>query len=310
VGEKYIEVSVAGTGETEEALADFLFGEGALGLVTEDLPEEPGRVLIRASFPRTLSVERIVARLVNYQQELAALGLAGAEGPIGLREIPAEDWGRSWKDHFKPLAVGRHLLVAPSWEAGPFQEDRIVIRIDPGMGFGTGHHATTRMCLEALEAFTEQWSGTWEPEVLDVGTGTGILAIAAAALGARRVVALDTDPEACSTATRNLVHNRATDRVHLLQGGIAAISPDMCFDVVLANLDTKSLCSVLNTLKGLVAPQGRLVASGILVEEEETVSGAARVAGFRVLTRKSDGEWLCLTLAPEAGDNRSAPASS
>jgi ribosomal protein L11 methyltransferase len=307
VGEGYVEVSVVGTTETAEALADFLFSEGALGLVTEDPCEGRAGILIRASFPPGLPIKQLVVRLADYQRELEALGLAWGDGHIEVRTIPSEDWGRSWKQHFRPLPVGRRLVIAPPWEAGPFPEDRLAVRIDPGMSFGTGHHATTRMCLEALEAFLDQWRGDAGPRVLDVGTGTGILAIAAGVLGAERVVAVDTDPEACAGAMKNLALNHTRDRVQVLHGGVEALRPGMRFDLVVANLDTRSLRPVLNPIKTLLAPQGRLVASGILVEEEETLSGAARAAGFRVVTRQSDGEWLCLTLTPEAGGNRSAP---
>ena len=303
----YIEVSVVGTGETAEGLADFLFTEGALGLVTEDGSEGSTGILIRASFPRTLSVERIVARLADYQRELEALGLAWGDGHIEVRTIPSEDWGKSWKQHFRPLVIGRRLVIAPPWETGRFPEDRLAVRIDPGMSFGTGHHATTRMCLEALEAFLDQWRGDAGPRVLDVGTGTGILAIAAGVLGAERVVAVDTDPEACAGAMKNLALNHTRDRVQVLHGGVEALRPGMPFDLLMANLDTRTLCPVLNTLKVLVAPQARLVISGILIEEEGTVKASVKASGLRVLTRQSDGEWLCLTLTPEAGDNRSAP---
>ncbi len=307
MGEGYVEVGVVGTIETAEALADFLFTEGALGLVTEDRSDGSAVILIRASFPRILSVERIVARLADYQRELEALGLAGGDGHIEVRTIPSEDWGRSWKQHFRPLVIGRRLVIAPLWEAGPFPEDQLVVRIDPGMSFGTGHHATTRMCLEALEAFLDQWRGDPGPRVLDVGTGTGILAMAADALGAERVVAVDTDPEACAGAMKNLVLNHTRDCVQVLHGGVEALRPGTRFDLVVANLDSRSLRPLFNALKVLLAPHGRLVASGILLEEEETLSGAARAAGLRSIARQSDGEWLCLTLTPEAGDNRSAP---
>ncbi|MGH7478114.1 MAG: 50S ribosomal protein L11 methyltransferase [Candidatus Methylomirabilales bacterium] len=307
MGEGYIEVGVLGTTETAEALADFLFSEGALGLVTEDPCEGRAGILIRASFPPASPVKQVVVRLVDYQRELEALGLAWGDGHIEVRTIPSEDWGKNWKQHFRPLPVGRRLVIAPPWEAGPFQEDRLVVRIDPGMSFGTGHHATTRMCLEALEAFLDQWRGDAGPRVLDVGTGTGVLAMAAGVLGAERVVAVDTDPEACAGAMKNLALNHTRDRVQVLQGGVEALGPGMQFDLVVANLDTKTLYPVLNTLKVLVAPQGRLVISGILIEEEEALNASVKASGLRVLTRQSDGEWLCFTLTPEAGDNRSAP---
>ena len=178
----YVEVRVVATNETADALADLLFAEGALGLVTEDSPEGPGRITLRASFAAPPSIESIVERLTRYQQELKALGFAGVEGGIEVRELQAEDCGRIWKEHFKPLRIRRRLIIAPSWSERSIPEGYHLIRIDPAMSFGTGHHATTRMCLEALEALMDQWSASRGPGVLDVGTGTGILAIAAATL--------------------------------------------------------------------------------------------------------------------------------
>ncbi|MFQ5960670.1 MAG: 50S ribosomal protein L11 methyltransferase [Candidatus Methylomirabilales bacterium] len=298
MGEGYIEVSVSATGETTEALTDFLFSEGALGLVIEDPAEGPSEVLIRASFPKASSITPIIARLRQYQRALAALSLPNAESRIEVHEIPAKDWGQTWKEHFKPLFVGKRLIITPPWEAGPFPADRLLLRIEPAMSFGTGHHATTRMCLEALEAFMDEWYENRRPRILDMGTGTGILAIAAAALGAERVVALDTDHEACEAAVRNVALNNVTDRVRIIHGGVEALRPQMRFDLVLANLEAKSLSSLFATLRVLLGPKGRVVVSGILVEGEENVTTAARASGFRLLSRQSDGEWICLTIAP------------
>jgi len=129
-----------------------------------------------------------------------------------------------------------------------------------------------------------------------MGTGTGILAIAAAMLGAQRVIALDTDPDAFEAAKKNLTLNKAAGCLKLLHGGIEALRPQMRFDLVLANLDAKTLSHLFDTLRFLLAPQGRLVVSGILVEAEEEIGSAARASGFQLLTRQSDGEWVCLTL--------------
>jgi ribosomal protein L11 methyltransferase len=299
VGERYVEVSVTATLETTEALSDFLFAEGALGLLMEEPPDRSPEILIRASFPGNSPIEPIVARLTAYQCALAALDLAGVEGQIEIREIPVTDWGHSWKEHFRPLAVGKRLIIAPPWDSGPFPDDRLLIRIDPGMSFGTGHHATTRMCLEALEVFIEEWAETGGPVVLDVGTGTGVLAIAGAVLGAERVVAVDADPEACEAARRNLSLNDVTDRIRICHGRVETLDPKIRFDLVLANLDAKGLCPLFEILLAFFPPQGRLVASGILVEEEGTVAAAARASGLRVAGRQSDGEWLCLTLIPD-----------
>ena len=297
MGNGYVEVSVVAGSETEEGLCDFLFSEGALGLVTEDLPGEPAGIRIRASFPGTVPVEPLVEKLKRYQESLEALGLCRTTRTIEVRDIPVEDWGRTWKEHFKPLLVGRRLVIAPPWEDGPFPENRLVVRIDPAMAFGTGHHATTRMCLEALEAFMDGWpEDQGGPVVLDVGTGTGILAIAAASLGAARVVALDTDPEACDAAGKNLALNQDAGQVRILHGGIEILGPADRFDLLLANLDTRTLCPLLHTLSRLLAPGGRLIVSGIPVEDNATVAAVVQDSPLRIVERRVQDGWLCLTL--------------
>lgn len=131
---------------------------------------------------------------------------------------------------------------------------------------------------------------------MDVGTGTGILAIAARLLGAGRVIAIDTDREACQGARKNFSLNDVTDQIELLHGGIETLGPEMRFDLALANLDSKGLCPLFVSLAALLRSPGRLVASGILVEEEKVVTAAARASGFRLTGSQSDGEWVCLDL--------------
>jgi ribosomal protein L11 methyltransferase len=306
--DRYFEVRVVATGETEEALADFLFSEGSLGLVTEDLPGEPARVLIRGSFSQSVPVGPLLERLRRYQESLAALGFSGVEGAIEVREIPLEDWGRKWKEGFKPLPVGHRLLIVPPWEEGPLPEDRRLIWIDPAMTFGTGHHATTRMCLEAAEAFLAGWREPRGPLVLDVGTGTGILAIAAAALGASRVLAIDTDAEACKAAQSNLRRHDVAPRVEVRCGGMEVVEAGSRFDLILANLDTKTLCPLFGALAQTLAPRGRLVATGIPVEDENQVITAVHASRLHILDRQAQEGWLCLALAAPHKPAKSTPS--
>jgi ribosomal protein L11 methyltransferase len=296
MGRTYIELSVIATGKTEEALSDFLFSQGASGLITEDLPGEPSRTRIRASFGAGVPVESLVEKLRRYQASLAALGLPVEDGKVVVRQHPIEDWGQNWKQHFTPLAVGRRLLITPPWELGPFPAGRLVLCIEPAMAFGTGHHATTRMCLEMLEEVFANWSGKDEPSVLDVGTGTGILAIAAARLGARRVVALDSDLEATDAAKQNLVLNRLESLVEVRQGGMEVVEAGSQFDLVLANLDTRTLCPLFGAVRDRLGLEGRGIISGVPVEEEEKVRAAAHAAGLHVAARRAEDGWLCLTL--------------
>ena len=132
-----------------------------------------------------------------------------------------------------------------------------------------------------------------------MGTGTGILAIAAAALGAERVVAIDTDPEASQAAMRNLALNKCADRVQVFHGGVEVLGPDMRCDLLLANLDAKILRGLFDTLRTLLAPRGRAICSGILAGEEGEITAAVRASRLRVVARRGEGEWLCLTLTAE-----------
>jgi ribosomal protein L11 methyltransferase len=164
------------------------------------------------------------------------------------------------------------------------------------MAFGTGHHATTRMCLETLEEVLANWSGKDEPSVLDVGTGTGILAIAAARQGARPVIALDSDPEAVEAAKQNLILNGLESLVEVRQGGLEVLEPGSQFNLIVANLDTKTLSPLFGALRGRVAPRGRLIASGIPVEDEERITTAAGAARLLPVSRRAEDGWLCLAL--------------
>jgi len=292
----YFELILVASVDTEEALGDFLFSEGALGLVTEDVATVPAAVRIRASFSGTALPDSLVERLRRYQKSLAALGFPVAECEITVREIPVEDWGRKWKEGFRPLPVGRRLLIVPPWEQGPFPSERKLVWIDPAMAFGTGHHATTRMCLEALEGFMDRWSGDRSPQVLDVGTGTGILAIAATVLGAARVIAMDTDPLACEAARKNLPLHGCAPSVRIVQGGTAALNRSSRFDLILANLDTRTLCPLFESLAMHLAIGGRLVVTGIPVEDETPVSSAIRSARLRIAETHGQDGWLCCTL--------------
>ena len=292
----YREVSVTATKETEEGLSDFFSSEGALGLITEDAPGEPLRVLIRASFAGSVDAASLIGRLRHYQESLAALGFSGSDGAIEARKIPLEDWGRKWKEGFKPLPVGRRLLIVPPWERGPFPEGRVIIWIDPAMAFGTGHHATTQMCLEAIEDFMDHWVEARRPVVLDAGTGTGILAIAAAALGAERIVAIDTDPEACDAARKNLGRHDCAGPVQIQYGGIEALNRGVQFDLILANLDTKTLCPLFGSFSALLASDGHLIATGIPVEDHARVATAISSTRLRIVERRVQDGWLCLGL--------------
>lgn len=216
------------------------------------------------------------------------------EGEIGLAvsEIPDEDWSRTWKEHFKPLQVGRLFLVSPTWEAVHCDPERLIIRIDPGRAFGTGHHESTRLCLEWLESCRQLDQGPALMSLLDLGTGSGILAIGAALLGFRNVVGIDNDPEAIETAKENIMLNGLSGKIGLLCATPEGVSGS--FDVVISNIESKPLIRMSEMIASKVRGEGLLALSGILIEQADEVCAEYEKRGLGLTGSKTAGEWVLL----------------
>lgn len=210
------------------------------------------------------------------------------------------DWAGSWRRALQPRRVGRRLVVVPEGTEPELAPDDLAVPVDPGMAFGTGEHGTTRGMLRLMEPVVEPGD-----RVLDVGTGSGILSLAAVRLGADRVVALDVDPDALEVARRNLERAGAADRVHLLRGtatpALLALLEPLRFDVVAANILARVLRPLLAPLRRLTAPDGHLVLGGILEEEADEMREAARRAGWRPRGEDRDDGWWTVRLVREGG---------
>ena len=267
-----------------DAVANFLFEEGAAGVVTEDRTDAAE---LDASVPAA-SAPRVRDALGRWLASLAAVDPSARLVRVELRAVPAVDWDAVYRRHHRPVAIGRRLLVAPPW-APVDPAGRELLVIEPGMAFGTGQHATTRTCLEAIEAAVEDGDIA---SALDVGTGSGILALALARLGVPRVVALDHDAAVLPIARANLARNGAGG-ILLVGGAIAAIRAR--FDLVVANLLADAIVASAPALGELVAPAGTLVLSGLLVSQIAAVEAA--YPAWRVTARRGDATWVTLTLA-------------
>ncbi len=212
-----------------------------------------------------------------------------------VSELADEDWSETWKAHFKPLRVGRTFLVTPTWEDVRPGAGDLVIRIDPGRAFGTGHHETTRLCLEWLESRAESAPFRSRPRpwsLLDVGTGSGILAMGAALLGFEQIVAIDNDPEAVEVAAFNVELNGLAGKIKLFT---ASPGTDLgVFDVVISNIQSLPLIRMSRTLVSLVREGGRLVLSGILAEQAEEVRSEYEKRGALLSGTLDAGEWVLL----------------
>jgi ribosomal protein L11 methyltransferase len=199
-----------------------------------------------------------------------------------------EDWLKKWKESFTPLPVGRSLVIVPSWWRGPVPEGRKIITLDPGMAFGTGHHPATAMCMEALERFA---TGS----VLDVGCGSGILAITAALSGAERVIGVDNDPEAVIVARENVQINSLDGKVEIRDGTIDCVDePDV--DVIAANLFLNALTALAPAFYAKLKIGGTLIASGLRQDQGEPAQTAFERAGFTKVERIDKDEWTALVM--------------
>ena len=242
---------------------------------------------LKAFFAADTPIESLLQHISSQlQQGLCALD---ADLRLAWRVVGDQDWAEGWKQHFTAVRIGRDLVIRPSWETESLP-DAVVVTLDPGMAFGTGTHGTTRLCLEFIARLHDQ--GNTARRVLDVGTGSGILAIAAVALGAHNAVACDIDPVACDTTRENAAINNCSEQIWVTQEPLESISGD--YDLVVANILAEENVRLATALCARVAPGGYLVLSGIL---EEKVAYVTHVFNTLFdLPPKIDyaGEWACI----------------
>ena len=290
-----MEVSLCGPTLAMEAIADFLHRLGSAGAVfSEDPKARPGSEMITAFLPRTADLDQKLQELRAYLASLREVWPHSAWGEIETRTVIEQDWVEEWKKSFSPMPVGERFWVVPTWREVPEQArqaGQFVIRIDPGMAFGTGLHASTRACLRQVEILVPERARS----VLDLGTGSGILAMAARILAAERVLAVDLDPAAVEAARKNAEINGLSG-IEFRVGGAdpEARLSGQPFDLVLANIFAHELIRLKPLLLRHLAPAGRLVLAGILFQQAEEVEAAFQEAGLRLLERPREEEWVSL----------------
>lgn len=209
---------------------------------------------------------------------------------IQEKEMEQAEWENSWKSHFTPLEVGKQLVILAPFHSTNLEYRKIPIILDPGLAFGTGHHPTTFHCLKSLESLV-----TPECTVLDVGSGSGILTIAAAKLGAAQTIALDSDPIAVKVGRTNFKINNVDHLVASYIGSLPHLKlKDRQFDIVLANIHSKALIRLAPAMRAALKPEGQLIASGILLEQASTVEKAFLDVGLRIDHRSIEGDWVTM----------------
>ena len=269
---------------------------GASGDPADPVPPPPEVTRLTAYFPWETNLWDLKR---NFLEFLPTLKESFGEGPEefhGAAEITDSGWAEKWKEHFKAQKVGQKLVIKPSWEEYPATEKDVVLTVDPGQAFGTGTHETTRMCLRFIEgAFASDASSP--RSALDIGTGTGILGIAAAMLGAKRVLCIDTDPVAVEVAGKNAELNGVADVLSVEGTILAAIHEE--FDLVLGNLISEILVDLAESIAARCVPGGRLILSGIVKEKSKWVVEEFSKHKMKLADETIDGEWAALFFRKE-----------
>jgi ribosomal protein L11 methyltransferase len=304
---KWAEISIQTSHEATEAVADIFHDLGSSGVVIEDpelvntylhsgnwdycdIPEELNTevVTIKAYLPVD---ELLDDKLRVFEQRVNRLhehNLDKGRGCINCREVQEEDWASSWKEYFHPVRVSEHIVIKPSWEEYVPVEGDIVIELDPGMAFGTGTHHTTLMCIRCLEAVIKPGN-----TVFDIGTGSGILAVAAAKLGAACVRAVDLDPVAVRVAEENVAINNVTKTVAITQGDLLT-GVNGKADVIVANIIADIIINMLPDVRSRLADNGLFIASGIISDRLSDVTEALINHGFVVDKVIEEGGWVAI----------------
>lgn len=298
----WLEASLVCSGELAEAVAEVFSRFAPDGVVLNsitvfdnvDYEEQPtGDMQVVAYLPQDEKLEETRHHL---DEAIFYMGLITPIPPVSYRFIADQDWMAAWKMNYKPIRLGQKLLILPAWVDEPDSANTTTIRISPDMAFGTGTHPSTQLCLIALERY-----GCQEMDVLDIGSGSGILSIAAAHMGAARVLGVDTDENSVPSARKNARLNKVNDRVQLEVGSLQDVL-DGRYGLqkaprVLANILAPVLAGMLKEgLAEIVSPSGLLILGGILETQAEMVLASARDCGLTLVETLQDGDWVVLVL--------------
>ncbi len=300
----WLELTVEAHPEAVESVSELLSCYTSGGVAIEEpiellddgqeyrvLPGQP--VKVRAYLPVDGKEEETSRHVAEGLWHLSSLG-PQIVGELQTRIVNEEDWANAWKDHYHVTHIGQRLVIRPSWRDYTPKDDEVVLELDPGMAFGTGLHPTTRMCLEQVEQRTRPGM-----RVLDVGTGSGILALAAAKLGAASVYCIDNSSVAVESATINATANHLGERISVALGELDEAEATRLageFDLVLANIIARVIGSIAPFLARVLAPGGILVASGIIEERCQEAEQPLLEAGLELIERVMVDDWVTLVM--------------
>ncbi len=301
----YIEYTILTTTEASDAVAYLLEKEGAIGIAIEDphdfliqntdkkswdyvdpsfleiLDED---VKVKGYFAENIGADKIETKVKN----LSSFGLKIGKGLVRFKEVKEEDWANAWKKYFKPFKASKKLVIKPSWEEYKAKINDVVIEMDPGMAFGTGSHETTLMCLKLIEKYIKP-----SDLLIDVGCGSGILGIASAKLGAKKVLCIDYDDNACKVAHDNVLLNNVQDIVKVQKGNLLNLAENNA-NIIVANIIADVIIDLCEEAYNFLKPQGHFLSSGIIKDRKEDVVNKLKNSNFSIVEILEMGEWCAI----------------
>ena len=299
--DKWQELTVEVLREAEEAASNILIELGSQGVAIDDSADYLGRVgkygevfpevkqvdtvKITAYYPEHVDIDAVEKEVAQRLSALSDFGVNAGDIHYDTQELAEQDWAENWKKYYEPTRISHDLTIVPSWTDYEAKTGEKIIRLDPGMAFGTGTHPTTKMSLFALEQVLRGGE-----TVLDVGTGSGVLSIASSLLGAKSIYAYDLDEVAVRVAQENIDLNAGTENIHVATGNLLQ-GVDIQADVIVANILADILINMTEDAYRLVNDEGYLIMSGIISEKWEMVRESAEKAGFFLETHMIQGEW-------------------
>lgn len=304
----WIEIRVITKSEALEPVSGIFYGLDCKGVAIEDpndilereqgpltwdfadinVLEHKGEVaVVKAYFSEEDNIEEVLEYVNGKMRELKEMGIDTGLAKVESEKMHEEDWANNWKKYYKPTKIGERIVVKPIWEEYDAKENELVLELDPGMAFGTGTHETTRMCIQALDKYVKE-----DSTIFDVGCGSGILAIAAAKLGAKKAIGVDLDPVAVESANENVGLNNLNN-IEILYGNLVEVI-DGKADIVVANIIAEVICILTEDIKRVLKKDGYFITSGIIHDRVDMVTKKLEEVGFEVLEINKDGEWNCI----------------
>lgn len=306
----WIEVTIKTTTEAVEPITNILYEQGAGGAVIEDPKDflfqkkneldwdyveeevfkknEEDDVFIKTYVSEEKNVMEFVEIIKQKVLGLKDFGIDIGEGSVSLDQVNEADWANAWKAYYKPTKVGQRVVVKPTWEDYAMQDGDLIIELDPGMAFGTGTHETTSMCIRELEKYVNK-----DSKVFDIGCGSGILAIAAAKLGAKEVVAVDLDEVAVKVAKENVLENKVEKSVSVMHGNLTDVIKDKA-DVIVANIIADIIKILAKDVQNFMKEDAIFISSGIILDKVEEVKESLIENGFEIVEVQKLGEWSAI----------------